>query len=432
MFIRHQLSVLFVVATSFSVTVQAAGFANQQQSITHLGRAYAGAAAITEDASGMFFNPAGMTQLQDSEISVGLNYIAPDIRFRNRNSRLPDGTAIRGGSGGNGSETPIAPNVYLAHRLNDKVVLGLGIGSPFGLATDYRTNWQGRYHALRSDLMTVNFNPAIAIKANDRLSLGFGINVQYIDLELSQAIDFGSSPLGSLPQQQDGRVKINANDWGVGFNLGMTYELTEITRLGLAYRSSISHRLKGKGRFRLPDDLSGGLQAAGFNNARVNGKVRLPETFSVAVHHQFAPDWAISADATWTRWSRYQTLAIDSANPRLSSEQAQNWKNSMRYGLGLTHQFNDAWTFRTGVAFDQTPVPDSARRNPRTPDSDRTWLSVGASYQFNEQIVIDAGFAHVMGRQVNIRQSNANGYILDGRYRTTINIASLQLRWQFD
>lgn len=426
-----QLS-LFVLLGAASSSVGAAGYALIEQSITGLGRAYSGSAAVADDASTIYFNPAGLTNLSRKELNMGLNVIAPRAEFSDRGSNI-NGTPLTGGDGNNAGELALVPHFYYAHPINDKTVAGIGIGAPFGLVTDYGESWQGRYHAIRSDLLTLNINPSIAFKTTEKLSLGFGINLQYIDLELSQAANFGA--LTGASQQNDGRVRLTADDWSWGYNLGMTYQFTEATRMGLSYRSKITHDLTGDGEFRIPQTVIAPV-AANFPDGDVGGRVTLPESASIALYHQLNSQWAILADATWTRWNRFEELRINSDVETLNSVKEEDWENSMRYGLGVEYQANDRWTWRAGVAYDETPIPNAQRRTPRIPDSDRTWVALGASYRYSDNLVFDAAYTHIFMKDTSIEDkfTNAAGqtYELSGKYKNSVDIVGVQLRWYFD
>lgn len=431
----------FLIASTLSSMSYAAGFAIIEQSVTGLGRAFAGSAAVADDASTIFFNPAGLSYLSHSEFATGLNFIKPESDFSNEGSTLPStlgGTAITG-NGDNGGKLGIVPNLYYAHRLNDRMVAGIGVNAPFGLVTEYDDNWVGRYHAVKSDLKTVNINPSFAFQTTEKLSLGFGINLQYADLELTQAVDFGAvcaaASVGACatPQAHDGKANITADDWSWGYNLGLIYQATETTRIALAYRSKISHHLHGKGNFDIPDNgaVQSAANTAGFANGDTDGKVTLPETASFAVHHQISNKWAIMGDATWTRWSRFEDLTINSTDSvRLNSSKEENWDNNMRYGVGLTYVHNDTWTFRGGVAYDQTPVSDQYR-TPRIPDEDRKWLAIGASYKYSDNITVDAGYTHIFLSDPTVNDTDNNGYILKGDYDASVDILGMQMRWLF-
>ncbi|HYL18911.1 MAG TPA: outer membrane protein transport protein, partial [Burkholderiales bacterium] len=173
----------------------AAGFALIEQSPSQVGNAFAGGAASAEDASTIYFNPAGMTQLSGKQIVVGVHGIKPSAEFNNSGSHLNaplTAFPLTGGTGGDAGSWAAVPNVYASWQLSPQWFIGLGINSPFGLSTDYDSNWVGRYQGITSDLMTVNINPSIAYKINDKISVGAGVSAQYIDVDLKKAIDFGT------------------------------------------------------------------------------------------------------------------------------------------------------------------------------------------------------------------------------------------------
>jgi len=421
-----KLSVL-LVASTFSTLSYGAGFAIQEQSVTGLGRAFAGSAAVAEDASTIFFNPAGLTQLKHTEIDFGIHYIKPKSDFSDDGSTVPNlggggffGQALTGGGDDAGKEA-LVPNLYYAQPLNDKVVVGLGINAPFGLVTEYDDTWKGRYHAVKSDLMTININPTIAFKATDKLSFGFGLDLQYVDVELTQMADLGGKV--GFPQAADGSVKLTADDWSWGYNLGLTYQVHPATRLGLAYRSKISHTVNGDGKLK---DASGAIVF----DEKLKARMTVPESLSFAVHHELNKQWSIMADATWTRWSRFQALIITSENGNFDENKEEKWENSMRYGIGVDYKHNDKWTFRSGIAYDESPVSDDYR-TARIPGNDRKWLSVGASYQLQDNIIIDAGYTHLFVSNPKIDETDSNGYTLKGEYEASVDLLAVQVRWLF-
>jgi long-chain fatty acid transport protein len=436
-----------LMASAFSTMTYGAGFFVAEQSVTGLGRAFAGQAAVAEDASTIFFNPAGLTYLSHSEVAQGLNFILPQSEFNNNGSTinpLLPGPSALSGRGGDAGNLAVVPNFYYAHRLNDDVVLGIGVNAPFGLVTEYSDSWVGRYHAIKSDLLTININPSMGFKATERLSLGFGVNLQYIDLELTQAVDFGAACVQAFaggvpsaaacaqPQQHDGKAKLTADDWSWGFNLGLIYQVTDATRLALAYRSKISHHLTGKGKFKIPSTpiVQAVAAGGGFNDGAISGDVELPESASLAIYHQINDQWAVSADASWMRWERFQELAIKSPVARLNSVKEEKWKNNMRYGIGLTYVHSDQWTFRSGIAYDESPISDEYR-TPRIPGEDRKWLSVGASYKYSDHITIDAGYTHIFVSDPSINDVTDQGYTLSGDYDASVDLLGVQMRMLF-
>ena len=225
-----------ILLTSLSSSLSASGFAIIEHSVTGLGTAFAGATASAEDSSTIFFNPAGLTKLSGTEVVQGLHLILPDADFSSEGSTDVLGKPLTGNDGGDGGEDALVPNFYFSTDITDELRFGLGINAPFGLSTDYGNDWQGRYHAINSDLLTVNLNPAFAYAVNDQLSIGVGVNVQYAHMRLTQAVNFGTICLakvdpqvcagqGVTPQAADGFTKVKADDWSVGYNVGLLFDL---------------------------------------------------------------------------------------------------------------------------------------------------------------------------------------------------------------
>ncbi|WP_043888342.1 OmpP1/FadL family transporter, partial [Methylophaga thiooxydans] len=254
----------------------------------------------------------------------------------------------------------------------------------------------------------------------EKLSLGFGVSAQYIDVKLSQMADLGAR--GGFPQAADGKVKLGADDWGYGYNLGLLYQATDDTRIGLAFRSKISHTLKGDGTLK---DASGNTVV----DDNIQADVDLPETLSLAIHHRLNKQWSVSADATFTRWSRFSELNIQSDGGQLSSVKAEDWENTMRYGLGVDYRHSDKWQFRAGVAYDETPIPNTERTTARIPGNDRKWVAVGATYHYSENIILDAGYAHLFIDNPKINETDDTGYNLKGEYDASVDLLGVQLRW---
>jgi long-chain fatty acid transport protein len=431
---KSSLLTSLIAMTLYSPISSSAGFGLLEQSVNGLGRAFAGGAAVADDASTIYYNPAGLTYLEHAELDMGINFLAPKIEFDDKGSTNAFGDPLTGGDDGDVANNAFLPNVYYSTPLNDRTHVGIGITAPFGLVTEYDDTWKGRYHAVKSDVRTININPSFAFKATDTLSIGFGVNLQKIDVELTQMADFAASYAASLSaplsairaasQTGDAKATLRTDDWSWGYNLGVIWQATEQTRLGLSYRSKVEHKTKGYGRLNLVS--TGQLLADG----NISGSITLPESAAFAINHQVNAKLTLLAETAWTRWSRFQELTILSDGTLPSSSKPENWNDSMRYSLGVNYQYDEKWTFRTGVTFDESPIPDEYR-TVRLPGEDRTWLSVGASYKYSDNMTVDAGYMHVFVRTAHVNEVDDNGYTLNGKYNVSSNILGLQMRWLF-
>ena len=445
---------LFLATSS---TAYASGFAIIEQSVSGLGTAFSSGAAAT-DASTVFFNPAGMVFLEGQQVNVGVHFISPSAEFDSKEgtNALAGGpydafSALGGGDGGNGADNAVVPNFFYTNKINDRLSLGLGITAPFGLVTDYNKEWVGRYHAKESDVMTININPAVAYKLTDKITVAAGVSAEYMDVTLSSMIDGGlvnfsiGNPLG-LPMGGLGAVsntdydvfaENTADDWGYGFNLGAIYEFTPETRIGFAYRSEITHKLKGDIDMDVPSSMAG-LESL-FQDQDIHGKITLPATASFHGYSKITERFALMADVTWTDWSTFDELVIHfegddiAGNDRTTT--TEKWDDTWRYSLGATFQATNTLLLRTGVAYDETPISDDYR-TPRVPGEDRYWVSFGAGYQFTESITMDLAYAHLfvddskMQKYTTDPEDTARGTVV-GEFDNSVDIVSVGFTYKF-
>ncbi len=436
---------LILTAASLSLPTGAAfgaGFALIEQSASNLGSAFAGGAASVEDASTIYFNPAGMTELESAQAIFALHLVRPSTRFSDTASHGPGGAPLGNEEGGDAGALAFVPNVYYTHDVTSELKFGFGINAPFGLSTEYEENWIGRYHAIESHMQSVNINPSLAYKVSEQLSLGAGINLQYLSVELTNAIDQPTLCYGlaaqiplleackGLPTSNDGQAKVSGTSWGWGANLGLLYRITEDTRIGAAWRSSIKHELEGDAEF---DNIHSALRTAGFFvNTDASAEVELPATFSLSGFHRFNSRWAVMADVTWTQWSKFEELRVkyDTGNQG-DTVQDESWEDTFRYAVGTHYRHSEQLLLRAGIAYDQTPIPDTEHRTPRIPGNDRTWLALGLNYRVSPQLSFDLGYAHLFVADTEIDDQNKLGAVLKGDYDSSVDILSGQVVWHY-
>ena len=451
----------FILATllllGFQNTLQASGFALIEMNASGQGNAYAGAAVGTNNASTIFFNPAGMMNLEGEQLSIAAHVVAPSADFDNDGSSRPAAPGFPAGplTGGDddGGDTAVIPNFYWVKPIDDNMSFGLGVNAPFGLKTEYDDDWVGRYHGILSDLKTLNFNPSLGYRVDDKLSVGVGLNLMVAKVDLTSAVDFGTicvtaTPVcgaaGVTPQGADGKAELdgdNYDDLAWGFNFGLQYLLTKQTTIGVAYRSEVDIEVDGDADFKLPNNPVVqsviGLSPA-FVDTGLKADVTLPESFSISLAHQ-VDRFTWLADATWTGWSSFDELRIKYDNPaQPDSLTTEDWDDSMRYSVGLDYQYSDSLVLRTGLALDESPVPSAERRTPRLPGDDRTWLSFGFTYMLDNTMTIDVGYSHLFVDDAKINNTleveaipplNAT---LTGEYEADVDILSAQLNWNIE
>lgn len=190
---------------------------------------------------------------------------------------------------------------------------------PFGMRSSYHPDWKGCYQAIGSELLTMNFNPSLSLKVSEKLSVGAGFDVQYLQTKLTNAIDLGTTCLksfglnscasqGLLPQAADGHVSLKGDSVGFGYNFGAFYTLSQDIRLGVSYRSRIAHDVQCNANFSVPGNANVLTQGNSFVDTAARTAVTLPDNVLFGFFHRFNPHWIISADALWTHWSLVREL----------------------------------------------------------------------------------------------------------------------------
>lgn len=404
-------------------TADAAGFYIKEQSVTGLGRAFAGESAVSEDASTIFFNPAGMTRLQGPEASAGVHLLVPraDLENRGSSSSSPAGTLPIGGSdGGNPYDPTPVPNAYFAYPVMGRDLwVGLGVSAPFGLANKYDANWFGRYDSIETDLLTINIAPSVAYKVLDWVSIGGGIDIQYADAKLVNAVFAG-------PTAPDVISNVEGDDWAVGYNVGVLFEPLPTTRVGVHYRSRIDHTLEGDVKL----TQAGALRS----NLPGTADLDLPDIIAVGFAHDVTPALTVMAEYNWYGWSSFKEIRVKRSGLP-DQVVTQNYEDTFSVAVGAQYKLNDEWTVRSGFQYDETPTVDGFRST-RTPDGDRYWLSAGLSYDVSDNFTVDVAYTHIFisDSDVNTRQPGA-APVLSTNTRasleSSVDIFAAALRYKF-
>ncbi len=364
-----------VMTTLLAGTAMAGGFAVREQSAEGQGASFAGIAAGTDGLSSMFWNPATMS-LHSGQGFVSETDAAAIIPY----SRAKDGRlggpapAVPFNDSGNIGKFAFVPASYWTYAVNDRMTVGMAINSPFGLVTDGKDNWIGVPNGDKSDVKTYNFNPQVAYKLTDSFSVGLGAQVEYITADLS-----ARTPGTGVR----GLEVYGADDIGVGLTAGMLFQPTDSTSIGLGFRSSVSHTLKGHSQFG-----AGGLPGT------ASAKLKTPEIVTLGIRQKVNDQFTLLGGVEWANWSRFKSLDVQLSAPAVTLKTPENWKDSWYFSLGGEYAASDALTLRSGVAYEKSPVPD-AFRTPRIPDNDRFWLSVGATYKLADNVKANIAYSHV-------------------------------------
>ncbi len=391
-----------LLAVAFSGAASASGFALWEQNASGLGNAFAGSAAVADNASTIYFNPAGMTRLQAREFSLGANIITTSFQFQNDGSRV--GAFQLAGDGGDGGGTSFVPNGYLSWQVAPDWYVGLGIGAPYGNVVEYDAPWKGSAHSNSFEIKTYNINPSVAWRANEWLSLGAGVSWQRITANYKSAVGIGGLTPAQTAAIAASTKEFDADDDSWNWNIGALFTVAPQTRIGVSYRSKTKYTLDGNISVTGP---SAAINLAGSSGAKTD--VDLPDLFILSIAQGIGDQWEIPGDVSWMGWSSVKELDIVRTSPSLTSPAGSTaqiletrFKDTWRFALGANYKMRQDIKFRAGIAYDNSPVPNDEYRITSLPDNDRTWLTAGVQWKPTPTSALDFGAAYIWVKETSI------------------------------
>lgn len=390
-----------VALVAAASVAHAAGFQLREQSSEGIGNAFAGSAAKAYNASTIWYNPAGMMLLNGNQVASSTTYIMPQARFSGSSNLFGAQNT------GDAIDDAAIGALYGFWDFSKDVKFGVSVTTPFGLRTKYPTNWVGKVFGIESAITNVQVAPSVAYRINSNLSIGAGIDISYLGATLS-------SYAGAGP----GIATVTGDSFGLGYNVGALYEFSPTSRVGLTYRSSIYHGLKGDISYSGAPAASGDASAA----------VTLPQQIVLSGYHEIDPKWAVMADLQWTGWSSMKDITVN--GPTASSATQEHWRDTFFASLGVNYKMVPGHTLHFGTAYDQGVVKSADLRTPRLPDSDRFWLSTGYTWDISKAIQWNIGYAHIFVKGANTDLNN--GVVtLVGDYKGSVDMISTSFSYKF-
>jgi len=408
----------------------AEGFRTSPPGTFNLGRA-GGRIVHIDDSSAIAQNPANLTTLEATEIQFTPSIVYMSVDFAS--SVAPGQTAQ--------TENPwkLMPNGFLAVPLKDgDITLGLGITSPFGLSVD----WDGdssafapgtgilRYTApYYTEMLSLNFNPTVAFKITDSLSLGIGADIMWSRLKLKQFYPWAIFP-GSGGTEPDGTLKGEGTGVGFGGNIGLTWKITEKHAVAVTYRSQMNVDYSGNANI---DNITPVAAFLGVTSqSDFDSSVAFPNMVAIGYGIQLTDTIRLETDVEWIQFSRFKSLPINAGNnnillPATSQNVPENWRDTWTFGIGGDWQFTEHWVLRAGYQFYQSPVPDSTF-SPSIPDANQNVITVGVGYRGKHN-----SFEVAYGADFYDTRSISTSYnpAFNGTYETTVHLFSLAYRYSF-
>jgi len=388
-------------------------------------KAMANAGAFTaraDDPSALFFNPAGIVQLDGIRFNIGTNAI------------FLTGSEFESSSGPTtGQEFDQAENVawpsslYYTQKLNDRWAWGFGLTSPFGLKTEWDNAFPGRYISREANIAVVNLNPNLACRIGKSWSIAWGLDFARADIrELSRNIDFSGAPFFA----PDGFTKLTGDGNDFGWNIAARWANEKGWRWGGSFRSRMKPEIKGDIKF---ENIPGPV-APLFPDGGVTAGLPLPATLATGVGYTKGK-WEGEFDVVWTDWSEFDHLKIDIDNNTVvvtDIDQTEEWRDTYSFRLGYAYHLSDAHQYRVGAYFDRNPIPDDHVR-PRLPDADRTSVQVGYGYSRKSGLTFDVAYQALFfkDRTATGVPASATDPVQPGDYTNFTSLLGVSLGWKF-
>ncbi|MEC4726764.1 outer membrane protein transport protein [Shewanella sp. D64] len=424
---KRILSVAVIAAMMATTTqIQAAGFQLAEYSATGLGRAYAGEAAMADNAAAQFRNPAMLTYLQGTQVTTGAILVIPNIDVDGEVSFV-DGTSPTSAKDIAGDA--VVPNFYVSHQLNEQWFLGLALGSNFGMATELDDSFRGNQFGNEAAVTTIEINPNVAYRINEQFSVGAG--VRFVIGEGS----FGAQSSSDLIVPEGTTLKyMEGDDISWGWQLGSAWQINADHRIGVNYRSEVEQTLEGEANGLGFSTLEGSFDANKVYAGSMD--LTLPATAEIASFHQLTDKFAVHASVNWTDWSSFEKLEakiLELSNvPILVKE--ENWEDNYRFAVGATYAVSSKSTLRAGVAYDQSAV-DDINRTATIPEVDRLWLSVGYGYQYSDNLDLDFGVTYIFADESPMDENETDslpfGGTFEGQVSGNILLVGVQASYRF-
>jgi long-chain fatty acid transport protein len=414
---------VFLLIAMLSSSAWAGGIGLYEIGTPDVGLASAGYAARAQDAATVATNPAGMTRLKNSEFMGGLQALYGDIGFSpNAN------TTVSGGDGGTSVGFLPGASAFYVHNTSEDLRLGIGLFSNFGLAYEYDSDWVGRYYTNEGALVGLSVMPTIAYRINEQFSVGGGINCMYGVFSNEVAIN------NIAPSAEDGKLKVEDEDFGFGANVGLLYELSEATRLGVTYSSEVDLEFDDIPEFsNVGPLLSAALNAAGLIDNKLNLDFTVPQMVMTSFYHAVDEKTAILGNVGWQDWSEFGKIGVqvDSEDPT-SLTKNRNYKDTWHGALGIQHHCSDSWMLSCGIAYDSSMMDDEDR-TPDLPVGESWRYGVGAIYKYCENIDLGVGYTLMWLGDLPMDQERGklSGRVA-GKYKhSAIHFLAFNVRWAF-
>lgn len=423
------LSFLSNIASEFSY---ASGFGLKLNSAILAGQANAGSAVI-DDPLAIFTNPASTIQQNNTGFALQGTGVFPNVRFKGTTTDPLVPGFLHTIRSRQAAKNAFVPSAAIATRLHERFAVGLVLNTPFGLKFDFGHNWGGNRYGITSSLETVNATPTLAVKLQDKFSIGGGVQIQRSNVIASTQTS-SSNPLAQFLLQEDGtRSRAKIHGWGVGWTAGILFQPICALKIGFSYRSEINTHLKGYLNFHnVPNLLA--LNPA-LQNSSIKSKIKYPRIFTLSASYDITSNWTTLFDIIRSNWSSIKQIVFSTPINSQSQLIQQKWKDTWFFSGGVNYQVDPSWLLRPGLGYDQA-ASRTQFRVPNIPDSSSIWTTIGFTYSWDKKLSTSLSYGHVFYKnpKINLLESNSGNRgkgNLKGYIREHADLISVQVNYQF-
>lgn len=448
-------TVLASLLTCAAAGASAAAFQLAEVSTSGLGMAYAGNAAVADNASVVANNPALMTKFKQTVVSVGGVFVDADVDVEGTvgSSRSGAYVGYADASAKNVIPTAIIPNIYVVSPLTDRFALGGGVNVNYGLKSEFVPSYNGGFFGGKTDLTTINLNLSGAYDVGYGLSVGAGLNAVYSKAELVRYLGAGNKMLGgaliaagqtalgaqlaNMPNNTQ-IARLTGDEWSYGWNAGISYDFNENNRIGFSYHSQVNVKFKGQYSNQFPTIFNHYLAASpalaaqspisvATGGSEIPGRLTLvlPAYWEIAGWHKLTDKFAVQYSYKRTDWSKFKSLDAYGSNGETLLHKSENFSDASRLALGVSYDVMPELTLRAGIAYDESASVKSPSIS--IPDTDRTWYSVGATYRFTPNLSTDVGYAFLRGSKNSFNEEGKGQFTV----RSKAHLIGLNLNYGF-
>lgn len=372
--------------------------------------------AVANDASAIYWNNAGITQLSGTNFMLGTALIAPNSTFRG----VAPSTKISYMK----SSAFFPSHLFATHSFTNSFALGLGFTTPFGLGTEWEEGWVGKYLARKTELKTFWVPLTVGYKIVDELSIGASFVYSFADVLITRNNS-------QTPFEGDAYVELEGDDkFAYGYTFGILFKPVEQFSIGASFRSEVEYKFEGTAKTTGAEQLQ---EAGRLPNGDVTAKLTTPMNIVGGIAYQVVPELLLSADFQWIGWSSFDSLVVNFVDPDLEDQSSPRlYKDTYAIRLGAQYKVSNQLTVLGGAYFDKMPV-DPERVNPILPDSDRLGFSIGADAKLTKNFSLSASYLFIRASELTVTNSQEiytpGNSPFNGTYNSSANLLSLSINY---